>query len=138
MAREHTHVTNTTDADDELVDDARATLDVADEIEAKGGHATILEPAPGAVAVAASGHPRLARAWVTAWPFAKLALYGAAFVAGGYAIARVVGPRAAHDLGERGGEGFAEGVVAMQRRLHVVSGMPGEPANLRTRGARWR
>lgn len=78
---------------------------------------------------------------MSSWPFVRLGLYGAAFVGGGMLLAKVIGPRTAHDLGERGGEGFAEGVVAAQRRLSaLVPRVAGEaaPPFAPARGQRWR
>ena len=137
----HIHVTDESEANADLVEAARDAQDVAAEIDAAGGEATILEPAPGAVTLAAAGQPRLARAWVSTWPYVRIGLYGAAFVGGGMLLAKLFGPRTAHDLGERGGEGFTEGVVAAQRRLAAlaprVAGSPPVPF-LAARGQRWR
>ncbi len=59
-------------------------------------------------------HPRLAKAWTKSKPLVRASLYGAAFVAGGLLLARWFGPSTARKLGERGGEGFAEGVAKVQ------------------------
>ena len=73
-----------------------------------------------------ASHPR-ARAFLRhAKPFAKASLYGVAVAGGAILLAKILGPSTARQLGRNGGEGFAEGVNAVQRQIAAV-----------TRGSRW-
>jgi hypothetical protein len=54
------------------------------------------------------------------WP-----LFGALFAGGVLAVAYYFGPDRARELGDAGGQGFAEGVNRFQRQIASVSGERG-------------
>ncbi len=105
---------------------AEAVAAVASELEAGGAKVSIMNPVPGVAIVTSPKHPKLVAAWATARPFARAALYGAAFAGGALVLTKLFGPRTARALGRTGGEGFAQGVNEVQARIATV-----------TRGMRW-
>ena len=66
-----------------------------------------------------SDEPKQLSKWASRARVLKPAGYGALFIGGALLTARIFGPRVAEDLGQRSGEGFAQGVNRIQT---VVSG----------------
>ena len=92
--------------------------------EAAGSAGEAIAAVPHEVKRAVAKHPRLARTWTKSQPLLRAAAYGAAFVGGGLLLARIFGGSTARALGERGGEGFAQGVAKVEQAFG-------------SRGSRW-